>query len=36
MAFLLQAARRFQQIESKHLALVISVNLFVAVIRSRW
>jgi len=32
VAFLLQAARRFKQIEGKHLALVISVNLFVAVI----
>jgi uncharacterized BrkB/YihY/UPF0761 family membrane protein len=32
VAFLLQTARRFQQIEGKHLALVISVNLFVAVI----
>jgi len=32
VAFLLQAARRFKEIEGKHLALVISVNLFVAVI----
>ena len=32
MAFLLQATRRFKEIEGKHLALVISVNLFVAVI----
>ena len=32
IAFLLQANRRFKQIEGKHLALVISVNLFVAVI----
>ena len=30
--FLLQSARRFKEIEGKHLALVISVNLFVAVI----
>lgn len=30
VAFLLQAAWRFKQIEGKHLALVISVNLFVA------
>jgi hypothetical protein len=29
-AFLLQSARRFQQIEGKHLTLVISINLFVA------
>ena len=28
VAFLLQAAWRFKQIEGKHLALVISVNLF--------
>jgi len=32
IAFLLQANRRFKKIEGKHLALVISVNLFVAVI----
>ena len=32
VAFLLQANRRFKEIEGKHLALVISVNLFVAVI----
>src|SRR5690349_25127874 len=32
VAFLLQAARRFKEIEGKHLALVISLNLFVAVI----
>lgn len=32
VAFLLQANRRFKQIEGKHLALVISLNLFVAVI----
>ena len=32
MAFLLQVNRRFKNIEGKHLALVISVNLFVAVI----
>ena len=32
VAFLLQAARRFKEIQGKHLALVISVNLFVAVI----
>jgi uncharacterized BrkB/YihY/UPF0761 family membrane protein len=32
VAFLLESARRFQQIEGKHLALVISINLFVAVI----
>jgi uncharacterized BrkB/YihY/UPF0761 family membrane protein len=30
--FLLQSARRFKQIEGKHLALVICMNLFVAVI----
>jgi uncharacterized BrkB/YihY/UPF0761 family membrane protein len=32
VAFLLQVNRRFKEIEGKHLALVISVNLFVAVI----
>ena len=32
MAFWLQANRRFKKIEGKHLALVISLNLFVAVI----
>jgi len=32
VAFLLQANRRFNKIEGKHLALVISLNLFVAVI----
>jgi uncharacterized BrkB/YihY/UPF0761 family membrane protein len=32
VAFLLQVNRRFKKIEGKHLALVISVNLFVAVI----
>ena len=32
IAFLLQANRRFKQIEGKHLALIIAVNLFVAVI----
>ncbi len=32
VAFLLQVNRRFNQIEGKHLALVISLNLFVAVI----
>ncbi|MGN6173753.1 MAG: hypothetical protein ACTHPS_12485, partial [Streptosporangiaceae bacterium] len=32
VAFLLQAARRFKEIEGKHLALVISLNLFIAVI----
>ena len=32
IGFLLQSARRFNKIEGKHLALVISVNLFVAVI----
>jgi uncharacterized BrkB/YihY/UPF0761 family membrane protein len=32
VAFLLQVNRRFKNIEGKHLALVISVNLFVAVI----
>lgn len=32
VALLLQANRRFKEIEGKHLALVISVNLFVAVI----
>ncbi len=32
MGFLLQSARRFNEIEGKHLALVISLNLFVAVI----
>ena len=32
VGFLLQSSRRFNQIEGKHLALVISVNLFVAVI----
>jgi uncharacterized BrkB/YihY/UPF0761 family membrane protein len=32
MGFLLQANRRFNEIEGKHLALVISLNLFVAVI----
>src|SRR6516162_9602493 len=32
IAFLLQANRRFKKIEGKHLALVISVNLFVSVI----
>jgi uncharacterized BrkB/YihY/UPF0761 family membrane protein len=32
VGFLLQSARRFKQIEGKHLALVICMNLFVAVI----
>jgi uncharacterized BrkB/YihY/UPF0761 family membrane protein len=32
VAFLLQVNRRFKEIEGKHLALVISLNLFVAVI----
>jgi hypothetical protein len=32
VGFLLQANRRFNEIEGKHLALVISINLFVAVI----
>ncbi len=32
VGFLLQSSRRFNKIEGKHLALVISVNLFVAVI----
>ena len=32
VAFLLQVNRRFKKIEGKHLALVISLNLFVAVI----
>jgi hypothetical protein len=32
VAFWLQVNRRFNQIEGKHLALVISLNLFVAVI----
>ena len=32
VGFLLQSSRRFKQIEGKHLALVISLNLFVAVI----
>jgi len=32
VAFLLQANRRFNKIEGKHLALVISLNLFIAVI----
>ena len=32
MAFLLQVNRRFKKIEGKHLALVICLNLFVAVI----
>jgi uncharacterized BrkB/YihY/UPF0761 family membrane protein len=32
VAFFLQANRRFKKIEGKHLALVISLNLFVAVI----
>jgi uncharacterized BrkB/YihY/UPF0761 family membrane protein len=32
VAFLLQVNRRFNEIEGKHLALVISLNLFVAVI----
>ena len=32
VAFLLQSNRRFKEIEGKHLALVISLNLFVAVI----
>jgi uncharacterized BrkB/YihY/UPF0761 family membrane protein len=32
VGFLLQAARRFNKIEGKHLALVICMNLFVAVI----
>ena len=32
VGFLLQSARRFNEIEGKHLALVISLNLFVAVI----
>ena len=32
VAFLLQSVRRFNKIDGKHLALVISVNLFVAVI----
>jgi hypothetical protein len=33
VAFLLQVNRRFKKIEGKHLALVICLNLFVAVIR---
>ena len=32
IGFLLQSSRRFNEIEGKHLALVISLNLFVAVI----
>ena len=32
VGFLLQSSRRFNEIEGKHLALVISLNLFVAVI----
>jgi hypothetical protein len=32
VAFVLQSVRRFNKIEGKHLALVISLNLFVAVI----
>jgi uncharacterized BrkB/YihY/UPF0761 family membrane protein len=32
VAFVLQSTRRFQEIEGRHLALVISLNLFVAVI----
>src|SRR6516225_5180830 len=31
-AFLLAASRRFKEIEGKHLAIVIALNLFVAVI----
>jgi len=32
VGFLLQSSRRFKEIEGKHLALVISLNLFIAVI----
>ncbi len=32
IGFLLQSSRRFKEIEGKHLALVIAVNLFIAVI----